>query len=514
MTAGWLRIIEAIFPETSFINAVRPHAVCGEVSGAYEKTTACIQRVWAEVLPRRSFAGNFNLEYVVAGGVDDRPGRHNNYFVYYHWHTGGWGGKYGADGRDCGAAIFGLGILSAAFLISTGAEAAQHDIPAALSVAVVAFIAVLPEYAVDLLLAWEAGKGIPGKDELALANMTGANRLLLGVGWAMVIFLFAWKAGGPRQLATTAMRSAWRFLQRRPADPAEPLLSLPGGIGLDIGILAVATLYSFIIVAKGRVAIEDTIVLGLLFFWYVLRLTRSPIEEPELEGPAATIGNLPTATRRVVVISLIAYSALVIAISAEPFVHGLEQIGRDVGIGEFFVIQWIAPLASESPEFFAALYLVWRGSAGLGVNMLISSKVNQWTLLIGSLPLAYIAAGGAVSGLISSDIQRAEVFITAAQSAFGVMLIIDRRLTARAGFALLGLFLAQLIMQFFFQDNNTPRIVFGVIYLTLAALMMSQYWRSIVPTLREAFRSPASAAMHHAHGDDAATAPRSESRND
>ena len=60
-------------------------------------------------------------------------------------------------------AIFGLGILSAAFLISTGAEAAQHDIPAALAVALVAFIAVLPEYAVDLLLAWEAGKGIPAR---------------------------------------------------------------------------------------------------------------------------------------------------------------------------------------------------------------------------------------------------------------------------------------------------------------------------------------------------------------
>ncbi len=112
MNAGWLRIIRTVFPETSVVNAVRPYAVCGEVSGAYEKTTACVQRLWAAVLPRRSFAGNFNLEYVVAGGIDDRPGRHSNYFVYYHWHTGGWGGKYGADGRDCGGAIFGLGILN------------------------------------------------------------------------------------------------------------------------------------------------------------------------------------------------------------------------------------------------------------------------------------------------------------------------------------------------------------------------------------------------------------------
>ena len=428
--------------------------------------------------------------------------------------------------------IFGLGILSAAFLISTGAEAAQHDIPAALSVALIAFIAVLPEYAVDLLLAFEAADDIPWEtlaenskhlancaqermvveatgleqceSELALANMTGANRLLLGVGWATVIFLFAWKRGGPRKIVVTAGRSIRRYLRRQERDPDEPLLHLPGGIGLDIGILAVATVYSFIIVAKGRLAIEDTIVLGLLFFWYVLRLTRSPVQSPELEGPAARVGNLPTAQRRAVVTFLIVYSAVVIALSAEPFVHGLEQIGRDVGIGEFFVIQWIAPLASESPEFLAALYLVWRGSAGLGVNMLISSKVNQWTLLIASIPIAFIAGGGVIEGIASSDVQRAEVFITAAQSAFGVMLIIDRQLTARAGFALISLFLAQLITQFFFQEDNTPRIVFGIIYLIITALMATQHWRSIMPTLRDAFRSPAAAAAHYTHGNDAA----------
>ena len=413
-------------------------------------------------------------------------------------------------GTEAEVAIFGLGILSAAFLISTGAEAAQHDIPASLAVAVVAFIAVLPEYAVDLLLAWEAGKGIEGKDELALANMTGANRLLLGVGWATVIFLFAWRSAGPRRLLAATARGVWRNLRRHPADADEPLLQLPGGIGLDIGILTVATLYSFLIVAKGRIAIEDTVVLGLLFLWYVIRLTRSPVDEPELEGPAAVIGALPTARRRAAVLFLIGYSALVIALSAEPFVHGLEQVGRDVGIGEFFVIQWIAPLASESPEFLAALYLVWRGSAGLGVNMLISSKVNQWTLLIGSIPVAYIAAGGAFSGIISSDKQSAEIFITAAQSAFGVMLIIDRRLTARAGFALLGLFLAQLMTQFFFQDNNTLRVAFGVVYLALTALMLTRHWRSIGPVLREAFRvreeaagepSAAGAAPPHDHRD-------------
>ncbi|MYD17236.1 MAG: sodium:calcium antiporter [Chloroflexi bacterium] len=396
-------------------------------------------------------------------------------------------------------AISGLAILSAAFLISSGAEASQYDIPAALSVALVAFIAVLPEYAVDLLLAYEAGQyasdpvafaGFSEKANLALANMTGANRLLLGVGWATVIFLFAWKAAGPRELIKSTARHAWRDLRGHPNDGTEPELTLPRGIALDVGILVVATLYSFIIVAKGRIALEDTILLGVLFLWYVIRLARAPVHEPDLEGPAEAIGRLPVWPRRAAVLFFIVYSAIVIGLAAEPFVHGLEYVGRDVGIGEFFVIQWIAPLASESPEFLAALYLVWRGSAGMGVNMLISSKVNQWTLLIASVPIAYIAGGGALSGITSSDTQVAEVFITAAQSVFGVMLIIDRQLTARAGFALLGVFLAQLISQFFFQENNLIRWIFGVIYLGCAAAMLPSHWQLFPPTLREAFQRP------------------------
>ena len=112
LNAGWLRIIDAVFPEQSVVNCVPPMACCGEVSGAYEKITTCVARLWAQVRPERSFAGNFNLEYCTAGGIDDRPGRNDAYWVYYHWHTGGWGATEGSDGRDLGAAIFGLGILN------------------------------------------------------------------------------------------------------------------------------------------------------------------------------------------------------------------------------------------------------------------------------------------------------------------------------------------------------------------------------------------------------------------
>ena len=54
-----------------------------------------------------------------------------------------------------------------------------------------ATIAVLPEYAVDLYFAWQAGLDPTGPYvAYATANMTGANRLLVGLAWPLVALLF------------------------------------------------------------------------------------------------------------------------------------------------------------------------------------------------------------------------------------------------------------------------------------------------------------------------------------
>src|SRR4051812_39866342 len=56
------------------------------------------------------------------------------------------------------ALLFGLAIVGAAFLLSWAAEVAQLDISAGLAIALLALIAVLPEYAVDLVFAKEGGQ--------------------------------------------------------------------------------------------------------------------------------------------------------------------------------------------------------------------------------------------------------------------------------------------------------------------------------------------------------------------
>ena len=65
-----------------------------------------------------------------------------------------WTGAHVSHATEAG--LFGLAILGAAFLISWAAEVAQKDISQGLAVAILALIAVLPEYAVDMVLACKA----------------------------------------------------------------------------------------------------------------------------------------------------------------------------------------------------------------------------------------------------------------------------------------------------------------------------------------------------------------------
>jgi len=373
--------------------------------------------------------------------------------------------------------IFGSAIVAAAFVLSWASETAEKDIPQGLALAAIALIAVLPEYAVDLYLAWTA-PGNADNAALATANMTGANRLLVGVGWPMVFLLF------------------WLRTKK-------DVLHISGhDASLGIIFLGAATLYSFVIPIKGNLSLIDTAVLFSLFGGYIYLVSRMPTGEPELVGPAATLGALPKRRRQGIVTFLFIYSALVIFSAAEPFVEGLKGIGEELGISEFVLIQWFAPLASEAPELTVAAILASRGRALAAMVMLISSKVNQWTLLIGSLPVAYSISGGHIAPLPMDSRQVEEVFLTAAQSAFAVAIFVSLSISKREALLLLGLFGTQL----FFTDPAV-RYGYGGFYLLLAAFVLLQDRHTLPIVFREA-RQPSGKAPARATGPPAGSRPR------
>jgi cation:H+ antiporter len=385
------------------------------------------------------------------------------------------------------ALLFGLAIVGAAFAISWAAETAQLDISAGLAIAILALIAVLPEYAVDFVFTARGGNTFqvdptcpppsPGAEspcDLALANMTGANRLLIGIGWSMVVFIAWYRL---RQTGGLSPGQRWEGIE------------LTRDHSIELGFLWVATLYSLTLPLKGSITLIDTIVLVSLFVGYTWRVSRAPAEEPHLVGPARYLGSFPVAARRASVIGLFAGSGVVIWLFAHPFAEALTATGLELDINEFLLVQWLAPLASETPELLVAGLFAWRLNTNSGLGTLVSSKVNQWTLLVGTLPIVFAISSASSHGLPISAVQREELFLTAAQSFFAVAIMSNLSLTLREAGALFGLFWAQFVVGALVPESlhGIERVAVGVLYLVLGVAILARDRRRIPLLVRDAF---------------------------
>jgi cation:H+ antiporter len=383
------------------------------------------------------------------------------------------------------ATLFGLAVVGSAFVLAWAAEALQLDVSQGLALAVLALIAVLPEYAVDFVFTWKAGKDPHEYAPLALANMTGGNRLLIGVGWSLVVLLAAWRM---RRIAKADGYTG----------PLDDDVKLGRSHSIEIAFLGVATLYSLTLPLKRTLALFDAVVLIGLFVAYMVRIARAPAEEPHLVGPAQLIGSLPQTRRRIVIGALLVFAAGVILLCAEGFAEALVETGSEFGISKFLLVQWLAPLASEAPELLVAGLFAWRLNTEAGLGTLVSSKVNQWTLLVGSLPIVFAISSGTLHGLPLDSLQREELFLTAAQSAFAVAVLANRSISVKEAFALLGLFLSQFLLGAVLPPDlrELERIGVGVVYLVLAAVTIFHQRRAVRPLVRDGFRTPVRELVH------------------
>jgi cation:H+ antiporter len=375
------------------------------------------------------------------------------------------------------ALVYGAAVVGAAVLLAWAAETAQLDISASLAIALLALIAVLPEYAIDLYFAYTAGHE-PEYAQYAAANMTGSNRLLIGLGWPLVALV-----------AGLGARHARRKFGKSGADSRTPVPSAPrSGITLqprrqiELLFLAVAGIYAFIIPITGRISLIDAGVLLTLYGLYLWRVAKEERSEPELVGVSAAIGSLPRRTRRVVVVGIFVMAAAFVLAAAEPFANALIATGSQLGIDEFLLVQWLAPLVSESPELIVACLLAYRLKADDALGTLLSSKVNQWTLLVGTIPIAYMLGGGGAGGLVLDARQNEEFLLTAAQAVLGFAVLVNLRFGFYEAVALFGLFAAQ-----FLFPQTSVRLAFSAAYMVLALAILIVQRGSLMPMVRYVF---------------------------
>lgn len=363
--------------------------------------------------------------------------------------------------------VFGAAVVAASFLLAWAAEAAQKDISGGLAIAILALIAVLPEYAVDLYYAYRSGFDA-SYEQFAAANMTGSNRLLLGFGWPLVVIIGLIVAN--RGLPAKSPRR-------------QNSLVLPTSSRLDVGFLAILAVIAFAIPLLGNIPIWFGLVLILAFALYLWRSSRVHSEGEEVfVGTPKLIADLPTARRRSTFIALFVVAAAIILMAAEPFATALVDTGTSLGFDSYFLVQWLAPLASEAPEFIIAVLFALRGMGAAAIGTLIASKINQWSLLVGSLPIAHFFGGGGTD--LALDPRQIEEFVlTGTQTLMGVAIIIALRFHRRSAIALAAIFAVQ-----FFVTDTTGRYALSAIQLAIAIVMLVVHRRDILPALAAPFQ--------------------------
>jgi cation:H+ antiporter len=144
-----------------------------------------------------------------------------------------------------------------------------------------------------------------------------------------------------------------------------------------------------------------------------------------------------------------------------------------------------------------ASLFAWRLAARTGIGALISSKVNQWTLLVGTLPIVFMIFAGQFTGLPLNEVQRDELWVTATQSVFAVAIIASRSISTREAWAMFTLFLVQLAESWLAEVGiishsiaAAARVGVGVMFLLAAAWVLRRDFRVFVRALRDGFRAP------------------------
>jgi cation:H+ antiporter len=317
-------------------------------------------------------------------------------------------------------------ILAAAMLIAWAAESAQFFIAQGFALAILAWLQTLPEFAVEAVLAWQ--RQVP----LLMANLTGALRLLTGLGWPMIY-------------------GTASFFHRRRHGRALQAITLKNEHSVEVVGLLVSMAWVGVVAWKHSLGLWDAAILIMVYAAYLALLQRMPAEEAEsieeLEAIPRAIVTASRGTRIAAIILLFLVGGGLIYFMAEPFLASLLALSVVVGIPNFVFVQWMAPFVSEFPEKVSAFY--WASKvdrAPMALMNMVSSNINQWTLLAAMLPIVYSLSLGEPAEIPFNGEQEMELLMTLGQSLVGALVLVRMRLAWWEAAGLFALWATQFIL--------------------------------------------------------------------
>jgi len=314
-------------------------------------------------------------------------------------------------------------MLGSAFVIAWGAEVAQFFMSQGLALAILAWLQILPEFAVEADIAWRQNV------VNMTANFTGSIRLLVGLGWPMIYMVAS--------LAHRRQTGEW--LTEIVLEPDH---------SVEVVGLLVPILYFALVWWKASLSVADGVVLTVLYLAYLFVVNRMPPkdheEAEELDAVPRAIMGLRPGMRGAAIAATFVGGGLVLYLVAHPFVDSLMALAVTVGISEYVFIQWVAPFLSEFPEFLSAYR--WARTvrhAPMALMNVVSSNINQWTVLAGMIPVVYSLSLGHLAAVPFDGMHRQEILLTILQSLLGMVLLMNMRYSWWEALVLFGLWFVQ-----------------------------------------------------------------------
>lgn len=300
-------------------------------------------------------------------------------------------------------------IILAAMLIAWAAESGQFYISQGMALAVLAWVQTLPEFAVEATIALAAAKD-PQQMHLITANFTGSLRLFVGLGWPMVYFVALF-------FGKKKLRSNGRFWS----------IEMEDEHAITVLSLVPALLYFLYIYFKGTLNVVDGVFLAAIYFFYVYLLSKMPPQDQEgiedvsrvprfllkLEKPKNYIG----------ILLLFLAGGLILWFVAHPFLESMLALATTVGISQFVFVQWVAPFLSEFPEKLSAFHWASHKKAPMALTNFVSSSLNQWTILVATVPFIYWFGVGHAAPIVFDAHQKVEILLTIVQSYLGFLFL-------------------------------------------------------------------------------------------
>jgi len=343
-------------------------------------------------------------------------------------------------------------ILAASLLITWGAESAQFFVAQGFALAVLALMQTLPEFAVEAVLAWKQQTGY------LLANLTGALRLLTGLAWPMIYL------------------TASIFYRRRTGMPLRQI-KLDPHHSVEVVALFFPLVYAFFIWWKGVLHCWDAIPLLAMYGLYLTLLLKLPPQQQEgiedLDRIPRAIVTAPRRWRIAGILGCFLVGGALIYLTAEPFLGSLISLAAAFALPAFLVIQWLAPVISEFPELLSTFYFARQDEkAGLALMNIVSSNINQWTILVAMLPVVYSLSRGTPSGFALDPDQRTELLLTVGQSSVSMLFLLNMHFSWLEAIAIFVLFCVQFILPAFFGDEIRRYITWAFLLWTAGGLIL------------------------------------------